>query len=97
MLVESSVRHNRRRMEKRTERERLRMMQNRRVLLERVQLREVRGTGMMTLEIVMTVRRRIHRIEAAMMMVMMVVVLMSHLRVQMLQLWLSRAALVLNS
>lgn len=73
------------------------MMQNRRVLLERVQLREVRGTGMMTLEIVMTVRRRIHRIEAAMMMVMMVVVLMSHLRVQMLQLWLSRAALVLNS
>lgn len=84
-------------MKQRSERERLRMVQDRRVLLERVQLREVRGTRMMALEIVMAVRRRIHRIEAAMVVVMVVMVLMSHLRVQMLQLWLSRAALMLNS
>lgn len=52
------------------------------MLLKRVQLREVRcSTRVVTLKIMMRVRRRIHRIEAAVVVVMMVMVLMGHLGV----------------
>jgi hypothetical protein len=62
------------------------MVQHRRVLLERVQLVEVR-IGVVVLEVVVSVRPGIHhRIEPAVvvLMVRVMVLLMSHLRVQML-------------
>lgn len=84
-------------MQKSPERQRLRMVQDRGMLLERVQLREVRRTSMMALEIVMRVGRGVHGVEAAVMVVVMMVLLMRHLIVQVLQLRLPGTALVLNS
>jgi hypothetical protein len=84
-------------MQQRAERERLRMVQNRRVLLEGVELRKVRGRRVMVLHVVVVVGLRVHRhrIEAVMVVVMRLMV--SELIVQVLQLRLPGTALVLNS
>lgn len=81
MLIHVVIRKHRRGMKQSSEREWLRMMQNRRVLLERVQLSEMRRTSMMTLKIVMGVRRRIntHRVKSAVMMMVVVLLMVSHL------------------
>lgn len=68
-------------MKQSAKRQRLRMVQNRRVLLERVQLREVRRTSMMTLKIVMRVRRSInvHRVKSTVMMMVVMLLMVRHL------------------